>query len=85
MERDETATAAEQEHEPDNKIDIHLPSSGNVVVNVWGEARLGEFYRAVGDHKVRDGSVEGAMKKVLGTTPEKFTAQWRDYLRVELG
>jgi hypothetical protein len=51
----------------------------------WGEARLGEFYRAVGDHKVREGSVEGAMKKVLGTTPEKFTAQWRDYLRVELG
>ncbi|MFF4908968.1 hypothetical protein ACFY2T_29330 [Streptomyces sp. NPDC001260] len=51
----------------------------------WGEARLGEFYRAVGDHKVRAGSVEGAMKKVLGTTPEKFTEQWRDYLRVELG
>ncbi|MEU9392462.1 hypothetical protein AB0D86_20950 [Streptomyces sp. NPDC048324] len=51
----------------------------------WGEVRLGEFYRAVGDHKVRDGSVEGAMRTVLGTTPEKFTEQWRDYLRTELG
>jgi hypothetical protein len=51
----------------------------------WGQERLGQFYRAVGDHQQRAGSVEGAMKKVLGTTPEKFTEEWRDYLRDQLG
>jgi len=25
------------------------------------------------------------MRKVLRTTPEKFTEQWRDYLRAQLG
>jgi hypothetical protein len=56
-----------------------------LIAQEWGQERLGQFYRAVGDHKQRAGSVEGAMKKVLGTTPQKFTAQWRDYLRAELG
>ncbi|MEU6146692.1 hypothetical protein ABZ848_40890 [Streptomyces sp. NPDC047081] len=56
-----------------------------MIAGRWGEKRLGEFYRAVGDHRTRAGSVEGALKQVLGTTPEKFTAQWREYLRDELG
>ncbi|MGW3291334.1 hypothetical protein ACWDR3_42575 [Streptomyces sp. NPDC001002] len=51
----------------------------------WGEAKLGEFYRAVGDHRTRAGSVEGALKKVLGTTLEEFTDAWRAYLRDQLG
>jgi hypothetical protein len=29
--------------------------------------------------------VEDAMRKVLGTTPDAFTAQWRAYLREQLG
>ncbi|MCI3270299.1 hypothetical protein [Streptomyces cylindrosporus] len=56
-----------------------------MIAGRWGAARLGAFYRAVGDHRTRAGSVEGALKQVLGTTPEKFTAQWREYLRDELG
>ncbi|MFF4499319.1 hypothetical protein [Streptomyces sp. NPDC001401] len=56
-----------------------------LIAQQWGLERLGQFYRAVGDHQQRAGSVEGAMKKVLGTTPEKFTGQWRDYLRAQLG
>lgn len=56
-----------------------------LIADRWGEARLGEFYRAVGDHRTRAGSVENAMSKVLGTTPEKFTEQWREYLQAQLG
>jgi len=56
-----------------------------LIADRWGEARLGEFYRAVGDHRTRDGSVESAMAKVLGTTPEQFTEQWREYLQDRLG
>ncbi|MFF0158305.1 hypothetical protein ACFYRY_12345 [Streptomyces sp. NPDC005263] len=55
-----------------------------MIAGRWGEVRLGEFYRAVGTHQKRAGAVEDAMKKVLDTTPEEFTARWRDYLREEL-
>ncbi|WP_324783778.1 hypothetical protein [Streptomyces sp. H51] len=50
-----------------------------LIAERWGEVRLREFYRAVGDHERRAGAVEDAMKKVLGTTPERFTARWRAY------
>ncbi|MGW2723139.1 hypothetical protein [Streptomyces sp. NPDC001492] len=56
-----------------------------LIAQQWGPERLGRFYRAVGDHRQRAGSVAGAMQKVLGTTPEKFTRQWRAYLRARLG
>ncbi|MEV8591858.1 hypothetical protein [Streptomyces sp. NPDC052012] len=56
-----------------------------LIADRWGEDRLGEFYRTVGAHKQRAGAIEHAMKTVLGTTPEAFTTQWRDYLRSELG
>lgn len=49
----------------------------------WGEDRLHAFYRAVGAHDERAGAVEDAMDEVLGTTPEAFTARWREYLRAE--
>ncbi|MEU7060517.1 hypothetical protein [Streptomyces sp. NPDC046197] len=55
-----------------------------MIADHWGEARLGEFYRAVGTHDERAGAVEDAMRKVLGTTPGKFTEQWRQYLRSQL-
>ncbi|MEU0075169.1 hypothetical protein ABZ027_37390 [Streptomyces sp. NPDC006332] len=55
-----------------------------MIAGRWGEVRLGAFYRAVGTHQKRAGAVEDAMKKVLGTTPEEFTARWQDYLREEL-
>ncbi|MBR8641216.1 hypothetical protein KEF29_22615 [Streptomyces tuirus] len=51
----------------------------------WGETRLGEFYRAVGEHQKRAGAVEEAMREVLGTTPEEFTGLWQEYLREQLG
>ncbi|WAZ21192.1 hypothetical protein STRCI_002352 [Streptomyces cinnabarinus] len=52
-----------------------------MIADRWGEVRLGEFYRAVGAHEKRPGAVEEAMEKVLDTTVEDFTAQWREYLR----
>jgi hypothetical protein len=56
-----------------------------MIADRWGEARLNDFYRAVGDHGKREGSVETALARVLGTTPEEFTQQWRAYLRSQLG
>ncbi|GAA3811997.1 hypothetical protein GCM10023083_52960 [Streptomyces phyllanthi] len=56
-----------------------------MIAGRWGEARLNEFYRAVGEHEKREGAVEDALRDVLGTTPEQFTAQWRTYLRTQLG
>ncbi|WP_167533849.1 hypothetical protein [Streptomyces marokkonensis] len=55
-----------------------------LIAERWGEERLGAFYRAVGAHEDRDGAVEDAMRRVLGTTPEDFTLQWRDYVRTTL-
>ncbi|MGW7403571.1 hypothetical protein ACWGI9_07525 [Streptomyces sp. NPDC054833] len=56
-----------------------------MIADRWGEVRLGEFYRTVGGHGKRAGAVEGALRKVLGTTPEAFSAQWQDYVRAQLG
>ncbi|MFD7477725.1 hypothetical protein ACFV8Z_37830 [Streptomyces sp. NPDC059837] len=56
-----------------------------LIADHWGEVRLNEFYRAVGDHKKRAGAVEGALRDVLHTTPEAFTEQWRAYLKAQLG
>ncbi|MEU6670466.1 hypothetical protein [Streptomyces sp. NPDC046727] len=56
-----------------------------MIADRWGEARLGAFYRAVGAHGKRAGAVEEALKKVLGTTPEEFTARWRAYVTTQLG
>lgn len=56
-----------------------------MVADQWGEAKLTAFYEAVGAHKKRPGAVEDAMRDVLDTTPEEFTARWRTYLRSELG
>ncbi|GAA3998688.1 hypothetical protein GCM10022384_52110 [Streptomyces marokkonensis] len=54
-----------------------------MIADQWGEDRLDAFYRAVGAHDDRAGAVESAMDEVLGTTPEDFTARWREYLRAE--
>jgi hypothetical protein len=51
----------------------------------WGTARLDAFYQAVGAHGRRSGAVESALKQVLGTTPQTFTAHWRAYVRTQLG
>ncbi|CAM5230816.1 Lipoprotein OS=Streptomyces alboniger OX=132473 GN=CP975_09390 PE=4 SV=1 [Streptomyces alboniger] len=55
-----------------------------MIAERWGERALGEFYRAVGAHGQRAGAVEDALRDVLDTTPEEFTARWRTYLRSEL-
>ncbi len=56
-----------------------------MIAEEWGEGRLGEFYRAVGEHGERAGSVEGALDEVLGVTLQEFTMRWQKYLRVQLG
>ncbi|MFD4788094.1 hypothetical protein ACFWN1_13775 [Streptomyces sp. NPDC058459] len=56
-----------------------------MIADRWGEDRLRAFYRAVGAHRTRAGAVEGALNKVLDTTPQEFTAHWQDYVRDRLG
>lgn len=56
-----------------------------MIADRWGEAKLGAFYRAVGAHGKRPGAVEEAMAKVLDTDLADFTAEWRAYLRDQLG
>lgn len=56
-----------------------------LIADHWGEVRLNDFYRAVGDHPGRAGAVEDALRDVLHTTPERFTQLWRQYLRDQLG
>ncbi|MET9651760.1 hypothetical protein ABZZ44_16020 [Streptomyces sp. NPDC006460] len=51
-----------------------------LIADRWGEKALTGFYRAVGGHPGRDGAVEKALRDVLDTTPEDFTAAWRAYL-----
>ncbi len=56
-----------------------------MIADRWGERRLTDFYRAVGEHDRRAGAVRDALRDVLHTTPRDFTARWRTYLRSELG
>ncbi|MFB7515987.1 hypothetical protein [Streptomyces sp. NPDC056144] len=56
-----------------------------MVADRWGEEKLAAFYRAVGAHPAREGALEKALQDVLGTTPERFTADWRTYVRERLG
>jgi hypothetical protein len=56
-----------------------------LIADRWGEVRLNDFYRAVGEHDKRAGAVEDALRDVLHTTPEKFTEEWREYVRAQLG
>ncbi|AZP17189.1 hypothetical protein EJC51_14330 [Streptomyces aquilus] len=56
-----------------------------MIADRWGTDRLRAFYQAVGAHKRRAGAVEDALRAVLGTSLDDFTAQWRDYLRTQLG
>lgn len=56
-----------------------------MIADRWGADVLGRFYRAVGAHRQRAGAVEDALRTVLGTDLTAFTAQWRDYLRAQLG
>ncbi|SDM15704.1 gluzincin family metallopeptidase [Streptomyces wuyuanensis] len=56
-----------------------------LIADRWGEDRLRAFYRAVGASEARDGAVESALDEVLGTSPERFTADWREYMGERLG
>ncbi|MGW5862680.1 hypothetical protein ACWFRJ_10970 [Streptomyces sp. NPDC055239] len=56
-----------------------------MIADQWGEEKLTGFYEEVGEHKKRPGAVEDALRSVLDTTPQEFTARWRTYLREELG
>jgi uncharacterized RDD family membrane protein YckC/cytoskeletal protein CcmA (bactofilin family) len=69
VERDETAAAAEQEQQSEHKIEIRVSDDpGNVVVNVWGEARLAA--RDVADGVIAvfgDAQVEGEVTDAVVT------------------
>lgn len=56
-----------------------------LIADRWGEDRLRAFYRAVGASEARDGAVESALGEVLGTSTERFTADWREYMGERLG
>ncbi|MBV2355578.1 hypothetical protein KUM39_14565 [Streptomyces sp. J2-1] len=56
-----------------------------MIADRWGADRLGAFYRAVGTHPRRTGAVEDALHSVLDTDQRAFTAQWRAYVREQLG
>ncbi|MET9432071.1 hypothetical protein [Streptomyces sp. NPDC003036] len=59
-----------------------------LIADRWGEPELRSFYRAVGAHprrEAREQAVATALREVLGTTPEEFTARWRAYVRERLG
>ncbi|MFH8885557.1 hypothetical protein [Streptomyces californicus] len=56
-----------------------------LIAERWGKEKLIAFYETVGAHQGREGAVEQAMKAVLATTLEQFTADWRDYLAARLG
>lgn len=56
-----------------------------LIAERWGKEKLIAFYETVGAHSGRDGAVEQALDAVLDTTPEQFTADWRDYLATRLG
>ncbi|WP_198601835.1 hypothetical protein [Streptomyces sp. MH60] len=56
-----------------------------MIAEQWGEDRLDAFYRAVGAHDDRTGAVGDALRTVLGTTEQDFTAHWREYLRTRFG
>ncbi|MFF5774116.1 hypothetical protein ACFY8V_30690 [Streptomyces californicus] len=56
-----------------------------LIAERWGTEKLIAFYETVGGHQGREGAVEQAMKAVLATTLEQFTADWRDYLAARLG
>ncbi|MET9347879.1 hypothetical protein [Streptomyces termitum] len=55
-----------------------------MVADRWGAERLTAFYREVGAHPGRSGAVESALREVLDTDPDRFTADWRSYLREKL-
>ncbi|RII18242.1 hypothetical protein DSC45_10025 [Streptomyces sp. YIM 130001] len=54
-----------------------------MIAERWGESELLDFYRAVGDSRARSkgDAVEHALRDVLDTTPQDFTARWREYVR----
>jgi hypothetical protein len=56
-----------------------------LIAQQWGAGRLAAFYRAVGAHDGRQGSVDDALHSVLATSPARFTAMWRAYLEKRLG
>lgn len=56
-----------------------------LIAQKWGGEKLVEFYRAVGESSRRQGAVESALREVLGTSLDEFTALWRKYVASELG
>ncbi|ADI10947.1 hypothetical protein SBI_07827 [Streptomyces bingchenggensis BCW-1] len=51
-----------------------------LIAEKWGESKLVDFYRAVGESPGRKGAVESALREVLGTNLAEFTDLWRKYV-----
>lgn len=57
-----------------------------MVADRWGVKALTSLYTAVGaSRSTGRGAVEDALHTVLHVSTARFTAQWRDYLRQQLG
>ncbi|MBB5118586.1 hypothetical protein FHS36_002018 [Streptomyces eurocidicus] len=56
-----------------------------MIAERWGEEKLVAFYRGVGGHERRSGSVGTELRRVLGVSQVEFTAEWRAYVERELG
>ncbi|ASY35360.1 hypothetical protein [Streptomyces sp. CLI2509] len=55
-----------------------------MIAEQWGEPKLRDFYRAVGEHEGRDGAVAAAARKVLGVDEAELVGRWRGYVREQL-
>jgi len=58
-----------------------------MIAGRYGEAAVVRLYQAVGHAATLDPAValRDGLAAVLGTTPQRFTADWLDYLRAQLG
>ncbi|MEU8823751.1 hypothetical protein [Streptomyces sp. NPDC048636] len=56
-----------------------------LIADRWGSRKLVEFYREVGEAPGRSGAVESALRRVLDVDLAEFTADWRTYMKKELG
>ncbi|MEV6160416.1 hypothetical protein AB0L71_00525 [Streptomyces sp. NPDC052052] len=56
-----------------------------LIADHWGEKKLFAFYRAVQGDSGQDGAVRRALQDVLATSPQDFTARWREHLSARLG
>ncbi|MET8553339.1 hypothetical protein ABZV64_00010 [Streptomyces sp. NPDC004959] len=55
-----------------------------MIAERWGEPKLRDFYRVVGEHEGREGAVAAAARRVLGVSEGELVGRWRGYVREQL-